>query len=362
MIQSLTVQNYRSIRELTLPLKELTVITGANGCGKSNLYKSLYLLHVAAQGRFAQTLAEEGGMPSVLWAGPRKKGSVRLTLGVAFDTGLSYSLSCGLPEINDLPSSFRLDPLIKAETASFREGKGVPSVLLERGRSGATIREASGRAVEFPMALGQSESALVQLSEPHRFPYLSVVRETLLNWRFYHGFRTDEQAPVRQPQIGVFTPALSHDGRDLAAALQTIIEIGDVEGLFRAVRQGLGGATLEVLYPPDNADRFRVRLQLPGILRPLEAWELSDGTLRYLCLLAALMSPRLPALLALNEPETSLHPELLEPLAARIVEASKRTQVWVTTHSTQLADILERMSGVSSTVLRKTDGETKVRG
>jgi predicted ATPase len=362
MIQSLSIQNYRSIHDLTLPLKALTVITGANGCGKSNLYRSLYLLHAAARGRLAQTLADEGGMPSVLWAGPRRKGSVRLTLGVTFDTGLAYSLSCGLPEINDLPSSFRLDPLVKEESAAYREETGTPSVLLDRGRSSAMVREASGRPVEFPMALGRSESALVQLSEPHRFPYLSVLRETLLNWRFYHGFRTDEQSPVRQPQIGVFTPALANDGRDLAAALQTIIEIGDAEALFRAVRQGLGGAVLEVLFPPEQADRFRVRLQMPGILRPLEAWELSDGTLRYLCLLAALMSPRLPGLLALNEPEASLHQDLLEPLAVQIVEASKRTQVWVTTHSTTLADIIERRSGVSPTVLRKMSGETKLVG
>jgi predicted ATPase len=301
-------------------------------------------------------------MPSVLWAGPRKKGSVRLVLSVVLDSGLSYSLTCGLPEINDLPSSFRLDPLVKAETASFREGSGAPSILLDRGRSSAMVRDSSGQPVEFTMTLGRSESALVQLSEPHRFPYLSVLRETLTNWRFYHGFRTDEQAPVRQPQIGIFTPALANDGSDLAAALQTIIEIGDAEGLFLAVRQGLGGAVLEILYPPNHADRFRVRLQLPGILRPLEAWELSDGTLRYLCLLAALMSPRLPSLLAINEPETSLHPDLLGPLAARIVDASKRTQVWVTTHSSTLADLIERLSGVTSVVLRKRNGETVISG
>ncbi|MES2459735.1 MAG: AAA family ATPase [Armatimonadota bacterium] len=354
MIQSLAVQNYRSIRDLTLPLKALTVITGANGSGKSNLYRSLYLLHAAALGRLAPTIAAEGGMPSVLWAGPRRKGSIRLTLEATFDSGLSYSLSCGLPEINDLPSSFRLDPLVKAETASYRTGSERPSVLLDRGRSSAMVRDTTGNPVEFPMTLGQSESALVQLSEPHRFPYLSVLRTTLLNWRFYHGFRTDENSPLRQPQIGVFTPALAHDGRDLAAALQTIIEIGDAEGLFRAVRQGLNGAALEVLC----SDRFRVRLQLPGILRPLDAWELSDGTLRYLCLLAALMSPRLPSLLILNEPEASLHTDLLAPLADQIVAASHQTQVWVTTHSRELAAMIERISGVSPTVVRKTDGET----
>ena len=194
-LTEIQVAGYRSVRDLTLPLQSLNVITGANGCGKSNLYRSLFLLHAAAGGNFARTLAEEGGMPSVLWAGPRKKGSVHLTLGVSFDNGLAYSLTCGLPEINDLPSSFRLDPLIKAEIASYREGRSSPSVLLDQGKSGAMLRDSNGRPVEYPMTLGQSESALVQLAEPHRFPYLSVLRETLRSWRFCVSRRSGSLRP-----------------------------------------------------------------------------------------------------------------------------------------------------------------------
>lgn len=362
-LTSLHVAGYRSVRDVTLPLERLNVLVGPNGCGKSNLYRGIMLLHEAASGRLARTLADEGSLPSVLWAGARRKGPVRLVLGVEFDSGLAYSLTCGLPEKNDLPPSFRFDPLVKEETVTFREpgARGSAVTLLDRGKSGAVVRDADGRPLDFPMALGRSESVLSQLAEPHRFPHLSVLRETLHGWRFYHTFRTDESAPLRQPQAGCFTPALGHDGRDLAAALQTIQEIGDAEGLFRSVRQGLDGAELEILFPPD-VDRFRLRLRMPGILRPLEAWELSDGTLRYLCLLAALMSPRPPALLALNEPETSLHPDLLPPLAGRIVEASQRSQIWVTTHSAALAEHMERLSGVAPVRLRKTDGETVIAG
>ena len=99
---------------------------------------------------------------------------------------------------------------------------------------------------------------------------------------------------------------------------------------------------------------------MPDLPRPLEAWEFSDGMLRYLCLLAALLSPRPPAVLALNEPETSLHPDLLAPLAAQIVAASERSQVWVTTHAMPLAREIERLSGVRPIELRKVSGETRV--
>jgi hypothetical protein len=74
---------------------------------------------------------------------------------------------------------------------------------------------------------------------------------------------------------------------------------------------------------------FRLQLHQPGQLRPLDASELSDGTLRYLLLAAALFSPRLPPLLVLNEPENSLHPDLLVPLARLIAAVAERTQVWV---------------------------------
>ena len=354
-ITELAVSGYRSIRDIALPLGRLNVLVGANGCGKSNLYRSMFLLTAAANGELARTLAEEGGMPSALWAGARKKGPVRLTLGVTLDN-LEYELACGLPELNDLPSSFHLDPLVKEETIRFRDGRSrIP--LLERGKSGAWARDVEGKRVTYPMTLTRSESVLAQLSEPHRYPQLSALRQELLSWRFYHQFRTDAGAPMRHPQVGVFTAVLSHDGRDLAAALQTIIEIGDADALWRAVRQGLDGAALQV--QAENG-RFEALLQMPGIGRPLEARELSDGTLRYLCLLAALLSPRRPSVLALNEPETSLHPDLLDPLADLIVRASRDTQMWITTHSRALADAIERHSGVPSILLVKVEGETRV--
>ena len=89
--------------------------------------------------------------------------------------------------------------------------------------------------------------------------------------------------------------------------------------------------------------------------------ELSDGTLQYLCLLAALLSPRPPTFLALNEPETSLHPNLLEPLARLIVAAARNSQLWVTTHSSGLADQIVRLSGSKPIHLTKLEGETRIR-
>jgi predicted ATPase len=202
---------------------------------------------------------------------------------------------------------------------------------------------------------------LSQLREPHLYPELSSLRAEMSQWRFYHHFRTDHESPLRHPQVGVRTPVLSHDGRDLAAALQTILEIGQEEDLRESIRQAFPGAALEIDHD-EASGMFAVQLRMPGLKRTLHARELSDGTLRYLCLMAALLSPRPPALLALNEPETSLHPDLLEPLAKQMVNASKHSQLWVVTHSQQLAELVEKYSDESPIRLELSGGETRVVG
>jgi predicted ATPase len=356
-ITQLEVAGYRSVRKLVLPVGSLTVIVGPNGSGKTNLYRALYLLSVAAEGRLAQVLAEEGGVPSVLWAGQREKKPVRLTVGVRFDE-LAYELSLG--PVPPVPggSLFNLDPEVKEEHLWALEGRR-RGVLMERKDRTAFLRDSEGQRTTFPAQLWSSESVLSQLAEPHRFPRLAEVQRTLRMWRFYHHFRTDPEAPLRSPQVGVRTPVLAHDGRDLAAALQTIIEIGDAEALERAIDDAFPGSSLEVQAPEG---RFSLYLHQPGLLRPLAARELSDGTLRYLCLLAVLLSPRPPDFLALNEPETSLHPDLLGPLARLIVDASTSSQVWVTTHAEALAEGIAKRSRTEPIRLAKHAGETMVEG
>jgi predicted ATPase len=368
-IREIHVTGYRSVRSLRLHLSQINVLTGANATGKTNLYNSVFLLAKAAAGGFAQVIAEEGGMPSVLWAGTRKSRSTgtirmdgaRMTLGIKTDP-FCYELVCGLPkQSSGEKSSFSLDPEVKEERVWMDAPHGLKVTFFERSPKGAWILDNDERLADYSGELLPTESVLSQLREPHLYPELSSLRTEMGRWRFYHHFRTDAESPLRHPQVGVRTPVLAHDGRDLAAALQTINEVGQSQDLHEAIRQAFPGASLEIEHDEDNG-MFAVLLRMPGLRRPLRARELSDGTLRYLCLLAALLSPHPPALLALNEPETSLHPDLLEPLAKQLVNAGKYSQLWIVTHSQRLAELVEKFSGEAPIKLELVGGETRVIG
>ncbi len=355
MLKELRFSGYRSLRDITLPLKKVNVITGPNGCGKSNLYRALWLLARIADGRFTRAIADEGGMPSVLWAGPRKKGVIRMRLGITFDEW-SYDFACGPVAFSNALAFFNLDPGAKEEKV-VRRMRGRNISFLERKGSHLVLREESGKMMSYPGDIHHNEAALAEIRDPHLFPELYQLRESLLNWRFYHRFNTDEASPIRQQRVACQTPVLTHDGSDLAAALVTAHQLGRTDLLEEAVDEAFPGAKLEIL---GDASRLTIGLRMPGLLRPLSAKELSDGTLTYLCLIAALLSPRPPQLIALNEPETSLHPNLLAPLARLIAHMSETTQIWVTTHAEELADRIARDTGIASTRLALVDGETKI--
>lgn len=369
-IHEIHVAGYRSVRNVRLKLGQINVLTGANASGKSNLYKSIFLLAKAAAGGFAKVIASEGGMPSVVWAGESKGRSakpprtepVRMKLGIVTDS-FNYELVCGLPRLHGsvARSAFALDPEVKEERVWMQGPGGLKITFFERSTKGVWILDRDERLEDYSGQLLPTESVLSQLREPHLYPELSVLAAQMGQWRFYHHFRTDPDSPLRHPQVGVRTPVLDHEGTDLAAALQTIIEVGNAEELHRAIAQAIPGASLQIEYDEKDG-MFGVLLNMPGLKRPLRARELSDGTLRYLCLLAALLSPMPPALLAINEPETSLHPDLLDPLARQLVNAAKNSQLWIVTHSQLLAGLIERYSGQPPIRLELEDGETKVVG
>lgn len=377
MLATLAIANYRSLRNLVLPLSELNIITGPNGSGKSSVYRSLKLLADIAQGGAIASIAREGGFWSTLWAGPEnfsaavklwdypvqgtnRKDAVSLKLGFASagSDEFSYAIDLGLP--SPIPATaFSADPEIKTEYIWSGPVLRPSATLVER--RGAMLRvngDAGWQTID--KLLPHWASMMTEFADPARAPEMITLREQMRSWRFYDHFRCDSAAPARQPQLGSRTTVMAGDGADCAAALQTVLEIGDAEALADAVDDAFPGSRVAV----DIHDgRFDINMWQHGMLRALRAAELSDGTLRYLLWMIALLTPRPPALMVLNEPETSLHPDLLPALGRLIVKASRHTQMIVVSHAPRLIAAMEDAAAgtsVQSIVLHKELGETKV--
>lgn len=373
MITRLAISGYRSLRDVRITLGPINVVTGANGSGKSSLYRALKLLADIAQGRIIHSLAAEGGLESTLWAGPEaisrttkagtapvqklvRKSPVSLKLGFS-GKDYGYAIDLGLP-LPDSRSKFSSDPEIKIESQWTGERLDRSNAFAIRIGPSVRILNAQGEWQQAHQHLDSFDSMMTHCADPYHAVELLMLRERMRNWRFYDHLRTDFDAPSRKPQIGTYTPVLAGDGSDLAAAVQTIREVGAAEAMDIAIADAFPGARVEVI---STNGYFELEMHQHGLLRPLKASELSDGTLRYLLLVAALLSPRPPTLMILNEPETSLHPALLPPLARLIAQASKRSQAVVVTHAPTLVAVLDADAEYRQIVLEKHLGETIVK-
>lgn len=370
MLTRLAISGYRSLRDTVLELAPLNVVTGANGSGKSSLYRALGLIAEVAQGRIISSLARDGGLQSALWAGPEtisramksgeqpvqgtaRKKPVSLRLGFG-GNDYGYAIDLGLPQPSS--SMFSHDPAIKTEAIWTGTLYGRSSVFAERHGPAVRVRDPEGAWRVAYRELDPWDSMMTHCTHADA-PELLSLRERMRGWRFYDQLRTGREAAVRRPQVGTYTPVLASDGHDLAAAIQTIAEIGDYEAFKETIADAFHGGRIEI---QSGGAYFELVMHQHGLLRPLSAAELSDGTLQYLQLAAALLSPRPPELMVLNEPEASLHPDLLPALARLIGRATERSQIIVVSHAPALvASIASEVWCETNTIaLHKELGET----
>jgi predicted ATPase len=252
-----------------------------------------------------------------------------------------------------------LDPEIKRECIWYGPNLRPSTTLVDRHGPVVRIRHESGEWNIVTDSLASFDSMMTVISDPRNAPEMLALRESIRAWRFYDHFRSDNAAPARLPQIGTRTLILGDDGSDVAAAIQTIREIGDRNALDEAVSDAFPGSRLVI---SSHAGRFSLVMEQHGMLRAMDASELSDGTLRYVLWIAALLTPRPSSLIVLNEPETSLHPDLLAPLARLISRVARSSEIVVVTHAEKLIAALRKEPRCHSIQLEKSFGETSVLG
>jgi predicted ATPase len=364
-VRDFSAAGYRSLQQIAYPMSRLDVFVGANGVGKSNLHRALELLRGAAANTLGWDIAREG-LDRAMWSGDRKGGKPpRITLSATFsregryEPGYRYEVEVGFPPKEASPT-FGIEPQIKTESLTYLGGSR-PLRLMERDGPAVMARGENGRPAQVDLDILPSETALGRLEDPASYPGLDRVRRTLLQWRFYHDLRTDADSPMRRPCVAVAAPTLDSDGGNLAAVFATLAHIReDTVALDAVIDQAFPGAEL-VIPEPERTASFGMRFpEFPK--RIFDATELSDGTLRFLSLAGALMAYRLPPFIALNEPESSLHPDLMEPLGPMVAAAAERTQVWLVTHSERLANAIRTTGAGEVRTVFKEAGATKIEG
>lgn len=364
-LSALSARQYRSLKAIRMELGGVNLFIGANGVGKSNLYRALQLVQAAARGTFAREIAAEGGMMQALWAGSRRSHErARLVFTVEVEDEerairFDYRIEAGLrPPID--AAGFAFEPQVKEECFRVDTGRG-PAVTMERKGGAIFLRNERGRMAPFDETVLTSETALSILSRGGVSPELFTFSRFVEQWRFFHGFRTDAGSPLRRPCLAVTAPLLDEDGANLAAVFATLsVTRGDTVDLDRAVADALSGARLVIPEPETEASFGLALPEFPQ--RVFSARELSDGQLRFLALAGALLSYRAPPLIALNEPEASLHPDMLEPLADLIASAAEKSQVWIVTHSERLAEAVRARCGLKPRRVVRQEGATWIEG
>lgn len=350
-IKQLDIAGFRSLRNAKWCPGDLNVIIGPNGTGKSNLLRFLELIALSAQGKLGKHIQSLGGMDPILWDG--KADTISFEINT---TQHNYALT--LKRLG-LGSAYFIgyEQLIYLDKVKIAlENK--PIRLLERNSQSAEVYNGDSPPFVRVDDISEEESLL---SFVHSFMHSDLVdyQHSLSKISVYHDLHTDKNATIRQPSITRFEKRVDPDGQNLISVLHTLYT-GDRDfknDINAAMQAAFGDDFDELVFPPAADQRIQLRIRWKSLQREQSAADLSDGTLRFLFLLTVLASPSPAPIIAIDEPETGLHPSMLPIVAEYAAEAATRAQVIFTTHSPQFLDAFSGIP-ITMTVAKWQNGET----
>ncbi|HIN63458.1 MAG TPA: chromosome segregation protein SMC, partial [Candidatus Obscuribacterales bacterium] len=261
-------------------------------------------------------------------------------------------------------SAYRVENEVLANFREVRAGRrNEPFKLLDRRRSVARIFDAEEKAFTAPEeSVKEDETLLSVAGGPFTNNRLiSSFQQNLASWSIFHDLHVNRKAAIRQPTVARFEKRLSADAQNLISVLHTLYT-GDREfesNVNLAMRAAFGSDFDKLVFPPAADQRIQLRVRWKTLKTEQSAADLSDGTLRFLFLLAALANPNPSPLIAIDEPETGLHPSMMPILAEHATDAARRSQVIFTTHSAQLLNYFSE-APFATTVTKWSNGETRL--
>ena len=327
------VAGFRRLLNVELPLRSLCVLVGANGVGKTSLLDVFALLAASADGKLSSKISDFAGVASLVTYEKADIISLGLSMSVGGHAPLDYSL-----RISPTGPSYRIDE----ETLTQQSNPNRPPFKhIDSYVSDIKYFEVKQNKLLRPTwEHNPLETSLSQA--PTMFQEPEDFRRKLASSTFYHALNVEQRAPVRLPQP--MRPAMlpGKDGEDLISCLYYLRETD--RSRFETIEDTLHAAFSDferLDFPPVAAGTLAMTWKDANFTHPVYTHQLSEGTLRFLWLTTLLQSPGLTAVTLLDEPEVSLHPELLSLLANLMREASERTQLVVATHSDRLVRFLK---------------------
>lgn len=338
-VSRITIRGYKSIRALeNFELRQLNVLIGANGAGKSNFIGMFRLLSAAATGNFRLFVAHAGGAELLCFAGEEATSSISAVV-----------------DFDDLRYKFRLGKsthdhfFFVTEGHSEAQEGAVPVALGSAGDLEAKLRR-------------RYEEAAAQRFHSEEMRRVRTIYSSMAGWMVYHFHDTGDHAPPKKRCALVDGVTLREDGANLAAFLFTLsrrhpLHYKRITDTVRLVAPFFDEFYVEPL--ADNSEQTQLRWRQKGSSQIFQASQLSDGTLRFIALATALGQPNPPATILLDEPELGLHPYALEVLGSMLASTSHHTQLIVSTQSAALLNHVEPEDVV--VVERSEDGASTFR-
>ena len=371
MIKSVKLTNFLSFGSNAneIELRPLNIVIGANGCGKSNFIEAFELLR-SAPSDIGKPIRDGGGVMEWLYKGGDSEDTPTASLEYIVTTesdftdfveypfelkyGFSFSSEKGLQRfklVDELVASVLNDMSSINQEIFYSYDKNSREMML-----GADISNIKN---EWLHNVLDSQSVLAWNSAPHLYREIGLLSWLAGNVRLYRDWNFGKNMPCRQPQkADGHDQFLESDGSNLALMLNKLNhDIPSKRRLLKELQNFYN--EVEDYFIGTSGGYVQIYFQERGYSKPIPSTRLSDGTLRYLCLLAILCNPSPPPLICIEEPEIGIHPDILPSLARLMTEASEKSQLIVTTHSDIFVDAFSD-NPEAILVAEKTEGETQL--
>jgi predicted ATPase len=342
-IRTLRLQNFLSYGSEgeEIELQPLNVLIGANASGKSNLIEAIALLK-ATPTDLTAPIRKGGGISDFLWRG--EKGVPIAEISATLD-----------PPVGNMPLRYRINftvvgprlELVDEAVENEHPYPGEDDVYFfyryQRGRPVLNVKTAiEGQRSQRSLRrddLIPDQSVLSQRKDPDQYPELTYLGNQFSNIGLYRDWHIGRETDARMPhKTDLPEHPLLEDGSNLGLVLNNLQYQLGTRQIIDKLKKFYDAA--EEITIKIYGGTVQIFIREEGLIQPIPATRLSDGTLRYLFLLALLCDPTPPPLICIEEPEIGLHPDILPTIAELLIEASERTQLIVTTHSADLVSAL----------------------